>query len=100
MDKQMNRQMNRWVGGQKKTNFMAPFHGWGSTASGLEPLRGGSLLFTTKFPEIQTDGRTKEVTYRDGFPPKNCQKDRRMNRRTDLTSYGRGSKKDLQNDEC
>ena len=36
----------------KKKNFMAPFHGWGSTASRLEPLRGGSLLFTTKFPEI------------------------------------------------
>ena len=31
---------------------MAPFYGWGSTASRLEPLRGGSLLFTTKFPEI------------------------------------------------
>ena len=26
--------------------------GWGSTASRLEPLRGGSLLFTTKFPKI------------------------------------------------
>ena len=37
----------------KKTNFMAPFfYGWGSTASRLQPLRGGSLLFTTKFPEI------------------------------------------------
>ena len=36
----------------KKTNFMAPFYGWGSTASRLEPLQGGSLLFTTKFPEI------------------------------------------------
>ena len=34
----------------KKTNFMAPFYGWGSTASRIEPLRGGSLLFTTKFP--------------------------------------------------
>ena len=33
-------------------NFMAPFYGWVSTASRLEPLRGGSLLFTTKFPEI------------------------------------------------
>ena len=33
-------------------NFMAPFSGWGSTASRLEPLRGGSLLFTSKFPEI------------------------------------------------
>ena len=31
---------------------MAPFYGWGSTASRLEPLRGSSLLFTTKFPEI------------------------------------------------
>ena len=37
---------------------MVPFHGWGSihgwgsTASRLEPLRGSSLLFTTKFPEI------------------------------------------------
>ena len=28
---------------------MAPFYGWGSTASRLEPLRGGSLLFTTKW---------------------------------------------------
>ena len=33
-------------------NFMAPFYGWGSPASRLEPLQGGSLLFTTKFPEI------------------------------------------------
>ena len=30
---------------------MTPFYGWGSTASRLEPLQGGSLLFTTKFPE-------------------------------------------------
>ena len=36
----------------KKTNFMAPFYGWGPTASRLEPLRGASLFFTTKFPEI------------------------------------------------
>ena len=34
---------------------MAPFYGWGSTASRLEPLRGGSLLFTTKFPEINSE---------------------------------------------
>ena len=33
-------------------NFMTPFYGWGSTASRLDSLRGGSLLFTTKFPEI------------------------------------------------
>ena len=37
---------------KKKLNFMATFYGWGSTASRLEPLRGSSLLFTTKFPEI------------------------------------------------
>ena len=28
---------------------MSPFYGWGSR---LEPLREGSLLFTTNFPEI------------------------------------------------
>ena len=31
---------------------MVPFYGWGSTASRLEQLQGGSLLFTSKFPEI------------------------------------------------
>ena len=31
---------------------MALFYGWGSTASWVEPLQGGSLLFTTKFTEI------------------------------------------------
>ena len=36
----------------KKKNFMVPFYGWSSTASRLEPLWGGSLLFTTQFPEI------------------------------------------------
>ena len=37
----------------KKKNFMAPFYyGWGSTASRLQPLWGGSLLFTIQFPEI------------------------------------------------
>ena len=40
------------VGALKKKNFMASFYGWGSTASRLEPLRGGSLLFTTEFPHI------------------------------------------------
>ena len=34
----------------EKKLFMTPFYGWGSTDSRLEPLRGGSLLFTTKFP--------------------------------------------------
>ena len=37
---------------KKKTLWPLFFYGWGSTASRLEPLRGGSLLFTTKFPEI------------------------------------------------
>ena len=37
---------------KKKNNFMATFYGWGSTASRLDPLRGGSLLFTIKIPEI------------------------------------------------
>ena len=41
-----------WATKLKKKNFMAPFYGRGSTASRLEPLRGGSLLFTTKFPEV------------------------------------------------
>ena len=31
---------------------MAPFYGWGSTASRLQPLQGGSLLFTIQFAEI------------------------------------------------
>ena len=31
---------------------MTPFYGWGSTASRLQLLRGGSLPFTTQFPEI------------------------------------------------
>ena len=31
---------------------MASFYGWGSTASRIEPLWGGSLFFTTKFPDI------------------------------------------------
>ena len=35
-----------------RKNFMASFYGWGSTTSRLEPLRRGSLLFTTKFQEI------------------------------------------------
>ena len=37
---------------KKKKKIIAPFYGWGSTASRLQPLRGGSLIFTTKFPEI------------------------------------------------
>ena len=37
----------------KKKKLYGPFfYGWGSTASRLKPLQGGSLLFTTEFPEI------------------------------------------------
>ena len=32
--------------------FVDVFYGWGSTALRLEQLRGDSLLFTIKFPEI------------------------------------------------
>ena len=35
-----------------KKNFIAPFYGWRSTTSSLEPLWGGSFLFTTNFSEI------------------------------------------------
>ena len=36
-----------------KKNFLTSFYRWGPTAfSRLEPLQGGSSLFTTKFPEI------------------------------------------------
>ena len=38
---------------KKKFKTLWPlFYGWGSTASRLQPLRGGSLLFTIQFPEI------------------------------------------------
>ena len=35
-----------------KKKLYGPFLWMGSTVSRLEPLRGGSLRFTTKFPEI------------------------------------------------
>ena len=31
---------------------MTLFYGWGSTASRLQLLRGGTLIFTIQFPEI------------------------------------------------
>ena len=31
---------------------MAPFYGWRSTASSVEPFREGSLIFTTTSQEI------------------------------------------------
>ena len=41
---------------------MAPFYGRGSIASELEPFRGGSLHFTTKFPEIAATHFTAHFT--------------------------------------
>ena len=41
-----NKFLNYKRDADKKNNFMAPFYGWGSAASKLEPLPGGSLLFT------------------------------------------------------
>ena len=35
-----------------KTLWVLFFYGWGSTASRLQPLRGGSLLFTIQLLEI------------------------------------------------
>ena len=36
----------------EKKDFVVLLHGWDSTASRLEPLWGGSLIFPIKFPEI------------------------------------------------
>ena len=44
---------------------MAPFYGWASTASRLETLRGGSLPFTFKFPEIPGTHFTVKSIYND-----------------------------------
>ena len=56
----MNVQNNAYANKSRHTyiltlekNFMATFYGWTSNASRLVPLLGGSLIFTTKFPEIQ-----------------------------------------------
>ena len=37
---------------KRKKNFMGPLYGWGSTALRLEPLQGGSLLFTASFQKF------------------------------------------------
>ena len=38
----------------KKKTLWPLFYGWSSTASRLKPLQGGSLLLTTKSPEISS----------------------------------------------
>ena len=52
LDSQHTKFLSKQVYIKTLKNFVAPFYGWGSTASRLEPLRGHSLLFTTKLPEI------------------------------------------------
>ena len=59
---------------KKNTNFMAPFYGWGSTASRLEPLRGGSLLFTTKFRDLYLS-KASGPDCIPGVVLKNCEAD-------------------------
>ena len=56
----------------KKRFFMLLFHGCGSTTSRLEPLLGGSLLFTIKLAEIAgtnflstSEGRTAQTPKSD-----------------------------------
>ena len=44
---------------------MAPFYGWGSTTSMLEPLQGDSLFFTTKLPEIPGTHFTTSEEWKD-----------------------------------
>ena len=44
---------------------MAPFYGQGSTASRLDPLQGGSLLFTPTFPKIPGTPLNKAHRYDD-----------------------------------
>ena len=55
-----------------KKRLYGHFYGWNSTASGLEPLRGGSLLFTIKFTKTAvthflstSEGRTTQIPKSD-----------------------------------
>ena len=41
---------------QLKLKTLWPFYGWGSTASRLQPLQGGSLLFTIYFLQLMNFG--------------------------------------------
>ena len=52
---------------KKKTTFWSLFYGWGSTVSRLELLRGGSFLFTPKFPEFPGIHMYNIWTIYDGF---------------------------------
>ena len=54
LSKMLPNQHSRNKKKKKKKIFVAPSYAWGSTASRLEPLQEGSLLFTIKFPETGT----------------------------------------------
>ena len=42
-----------------KRNFTVPFYGWDLTGKAMQPLRGNSLLFTTRFPGFPGTQRMK-----------------------------------------
>ena len=46
---------------------MAPFYGWGSTASRLQPLRGASLLFTPRKDERLSRPLSHQVALNTGL---------------------------------
>ena len=52
---------------------MAPFYGWGSTASRLQPLQGGSLLFTI---QLEKYGKVESVNTHNDYKTKS----KKMNR--------------------
>ena len=56
-------------------NFMAPFYfGWGSTASRLQPLRGGSLLFTIQQNDIKKANDIKITCFQSMYLVKRSMK--------------------------
>ena len=54
---------------------MAPFYGWGSTASRLQPLQVGSFLFTTRFPETGAESTVEPPSgFQHGTPEMRIQR--------------------------
>ena len=53
---------------------MAHFYGWGSTASRIEPLHGGSLLFTTSPQKflVLTSSTSEEWKAESNLEPPRC----------------------------
>ena len=52
---QLGRNVEHGLNPDINKRLYAPFCGQGSTTSQLKPLRRGTLLFTTKFPEIPSN---------------------------------------------